>query len=606
MYILLTISIILLLTACGFFIRARRTFRAAGVPFNTAVLAVPEWEHKRMEMALGIFQNTLEGLVVFTQDMRIVEVNPAVERISGRNASSLLGEKLHGLFHAYSDFSLHVELENTLADKDVWEGEAQVENTDGHDLPVWLRIARLPHDEGGHKYFIASFHDISVLKRREEQIRYMAMHDPLTGLPNRNFLQRHLDSIFSSQQAREHMAIIYFDLDGFKQINDTLGHDAGDKVLRLVGERVSQRLRSHDIVVRVGGDEFVIVCQRVTGESQAVEVVHRLLDALSAPFVVQGTECTVGASIGIAAPPEGGRSVEELLKNADVAMYAAKKSGKNNFCFFNKNMLEKNTHALQIEQRFHQALTDKDFSIHFQPVMALSGHSAVGVEALVRWNDNAPNLPPPRVIVRMAEESGRIFELTQIVIEKALAGFAQLQKEQSDLFLALNVSPSLLRSNQLPELLDNALRGVGVAPHSIVLEIPEHAFEDVHSKLHDEVRVLTKRGYRVAVDNFGSVYHSFSYLKHMPVAFLKVDGMYIRDMLRNQETADLVKGVRDMGDWINSIVVAGGVETGEQGDCIRSLGYECGQGYFYCSPAPVESTLKFLRAMNAATPNADA
>ncbi len=553
----------------------------------------------RLEMVFSVFQNTLEGLLVFDQHHSIVDANASVSRITGWNQDSLLKQPVDSVLRSQELRLIQSGVKKSLQNE-AWEGEAIARSKDGREFPIWLRVAAL---SGAFEqpYYIASFHDITESKDREEQIRHMALHDALTGLPNRNFLQHHLEQALSTPGGREHMAIIYFDLDGFKRVNDNLGHDAGDQVLRMVGERLLQKLRAHDVIVRMGGDEFVIVCQRIRGKEQAAEVAQRLLDGLREPFAVAGTECSIGASLGIAMPPEGGLTAEELLKNADMAMYAAKGMGKNCFCFFSDSLQAESQQRSSLESRLTAAVAGDNFEVYFQPIISFDGCTVLGVEALARWKSGDESAPSPRSFIRLAEETGLIMPLSEQIIRKAFEGFIPLLKEQANLYLALNISPALIRNDQLMTVLESSLSAHKLTPRCIVLEITESAFENQRGHLQEALRRFTDKGYRIAVDNFGSVYNSFSYLRNLPIAFLKVDGTYVREMSANPDSASLVKGVRGMGEWIGAIVVAEGVETDEQSERIRALGYEFGQGYLYCGPGNAQSTLEYLRAAKDAS-----
>ncbi len=556
----------------------------------------------RLEMVFSVFQNTLEGLLVFDQQHNIVDANASVSRITGWSQESLLKQPVDSILRSQELRLIRSGVKKNLQ-AEAWEGEAVAHAKDGREFPIWLRVAAL---SGAFEqpYYIASFHDITESKDREEQIRHMALHDALTGLPNRNFLQHHLEQALATPGGREHMAIIYFDLDGFKRINDNLGHDAGDQVLRMVGERLLQKLRAHDVIVRMGGDEFVIVCQRIRGKEQAAEVAQRLLDGLREPFAVAGTECSIGASLGIAMPPEGGLTAEELLKNADMAMYAAKGMGKNCFCFFSDSLQAESQQRSSLETRLTAAVAGDNFEVYFQPIVSFDGCTVLGVEALARWKSGDENAPSPRSFIRLAEETGLIMPLSEQIIRKAFEGFVPLLKEQGDLYLALNISPALTRNDQLMTVLESALASHNLTPSCIVLEITESAFESPRGHLQEALLRYTDKGYRIAVDNFGSVYSSFAYLRNLPIAFLKVDGTYVREMGANPDSASLVKGVRGMGEWIGAIVVAEGVETDEQSERVRSLGYEFGQGYLYCGPCDAQSTLEYLRSAKAPSPAA--
>jgi diguanylate cyclase (GGDEF)-like protein len=440
---------------------------------------------------------------------------------------------------------------------------------------------------------------LEVDERRKTQVRLdrLAYYDLLTGLPNRFSFSEMLKAAIASAQRRGYkVAVLFIDLDRFKTINDSLGHDAGDKLIVLVAERLQKCLREEDTINRFGGDEFVAVLPGIDDVASIDHVCDRMLRSMHDPFDIGVTEVYSSVSIGVALYPSDDSTCDGLLKDADVAMYHAKELGGNNYQFYNTEFTSHVQGRLSLETRLRQALKRDEFILHYQPIFNLSNQSPVGVEALVRWQDPARGMVPPDSFIPFAEETGLIVALGEWVLEHACQQM-RLWDEQglTGLHLAVNVSSRQFEDDRLLATVARALRNSGLEAGRLELEITERMFLKLTDKVADVFDKLKAQGVQISIDDFGTGYSSLSYLKKLPIDSLKIDRSFVRDIPEDKDDAEIASTIITMARGLGLGVIAEGIETREQLEFLKALGCDRGQGYYMVRPQPAEQISSWLQ-----------
>ncbi len=440
--------------------------------------------------------------------------------------------------------------------------------------------------------------DISREKTHMEELIRLASYDELTGLPSRKYFGDIVDQAISrAKRNKQQHAILFLDLDRFKNINDSLGHSTGDLLLKLVASRLSEVIRSNDSVARLGGDEFTVLLDNISGSHKAAEIATRIIEVLSKPFNLLGHKVIISPSIGIVIFPIHGTSHEELLKKADTAMYHSKNSGGNDFWFFTDKMNEDVQRRLKLEESLHQALINDEFTLHYQPKFDVCTHTIAGMEALVRWNKNGEGLILPGEFIPTAEETGLILPLGNTITSKVIQQTKQWTER--NLFndtVAINISPQQFRQPNFLENIQIALEEANLSPEYIEIEITEAA---VMENLSDAIVTMKKIkgcGIKLAMDDFGTGYSSLSYLSKFPIDVLKIDRSFINDMLLTETNRNIVKTIIDLAHILNLKVVAEGVEKDSQANILQEMGCDFIQGFLYSKPLEVNELEELLKA----------
>jgi diguanylate cyclase (GGDEF)-like protein/PAS domain S-box-containing protein len=457
-------------------------------------------------------------------------------------------------------------------------------------------------EEGRFRGYRGIGRDITEQRRAEERIRYLAHHDGLTGLPNRMRLQDRIgQAIAVAHRQRRGLAVLFVDLDRFKNVNDSLGHHVGDELLRAVAARLGACVRETDTVSRIGGDEFVVLLTDLAHGEDARLVAQKILDSLSQPFLLGAHELEVTPSIGIAVYPNDGEDVETLLRNADAAMYRAKELGRDNYQFYTPEMNVRTHERLALERDLRHALERGELLLHYQPQVDVRTGAIVGFEALARWRHPERGLVPPSEFIRTAEETGLINPIGEFVLREACrqarawhaAGYPELQ-------VSVNCSAHQFRREGMVEAVRRLLAEVGLPPECLALEITESVMIDQPEQVIEWFRELRGMGLEFSLDDFGTGYASLSSLKRLPVRRLKIDRGFVQDIGEDPDDAAIVSAIIAMAHTLGMEVIAEGVETAEQLACLRSLGCDRAQGYYFSRPLPAEEFLELLREWDPA------
>jgi len=433
--------------------------------------------------------------------------------------------------------------------------------------------------------------------RADERIEYLASHDSLTGLPNRDMFNRLLHSAMADAWRRQlQFALLFIDLDRFKIINDSLGHEAGDTLLAEIASRLRQNLGSGDIVARLGGDEFVVILEHSAERDDIEGIARKLLAAVSQPVQLSGYECHATASIGIATFPEHGSDVHTLTKNADMAMYLAKEDGKNNFRFFTKAVKMQSIERLTLENCLRQALARNEFSLHYQPKVDLGTGQITGVEALLRWTHVEHGMLPPGQFIPLAEETGLIVPIGRWVLREACAQNMAWQRcGLRPVSMAVNLSPRQFSDENLLQDIDEALAASGMLPVLLQLEVTESMMKRDVARAIRVLDAIQSRGIRIAIDDFGTGYSSMSLMKQFPIDTIKIDRSFVRDLPDDTEDQAIAQAIISMGRALGMTIVAEGVETVEQETFLRAHGCDEMQGFLFSRPLPPEGLADLLR-----------
>lgn len=561
--------------------------------------------HQRAEEATrlaAIAFETHEAILITDVNANIIRVNQAFQDITGYSAQEVLGNNPRILSSGHQDKAFYTDMWQQLLSNGTWSGEIWDKRKNGQIYPKWLTITAVKSNTGQTSEYVAIFNDITARKQAEEEIRNLAFYDALTQLPNRRLLMDRLRSALSiSARSNHYGALLFLDMDRFKVLNDTLGHDYGDLLLVEVAARIQTCVRDIDTVARLGGDEFVILLEEVDehaeNASQKVALIaEKIRASLTLPYQLKGNEQHSSPSIGVSLYRGTEESADALLKHADMAMYQAKDSGRNTVRFFDPAMqLAVETRAA-IEADLRHAVPDQQLHLHYQ-IQVDSEHRPIGAEALVRWIHPNRGIVPPAQFIPIAEESSLILDIGDWVLDTAcrqLALWAE-DKQTSGLTLAVNVSAQQFKQNDFVENIATALRVYNVAASRLKLELTESVVlndvTDVVAKMH----ALKALGVQLSLDDFGTGYSSLSYLKQLPLDQLKIDQSFVRDIATDPSNAVMVQAIIDMGHNFRLNVIAEGVETEAQLAFLKEHGCMAYQGYFFGKPEPIEQFEALLK-----------
>lgn len=453
------------------------------------------------------------------------------------------------------------------------------------------RINHLPQ----YNQVVAIIRDITEQYQSAEVIRHQAYFDTLTSLPNRFLaLERLSQMLIEAERNNQQAAVFFLDIDDFKKVNDTLGHEVGDKLLIKAAARLQKVLRKEDTVGRLGGDEFIVLLRGLNAENSALAVAENLLNTFRDPFKIDGRELILTTSIGIAMYPENGNSASDILRNADTAMYQAKALGRNTFSFFTTEMNLIMQRRLEIEEQMRGALERNEFEIHYQPQLDTKSKTVIGAEALLRWHNSVLGNITPDEFIPIAEHTGLIVPIGKYVIEQALSFLNTWQtSHQQNYTISVNLSPRQFRDKQFISFIKQALVTANVRPESLDLEITEGVLMRAQSYIQEALVEINNLGIKLAMDDFGTGYSSISYLRQYPFDELKIDRSFIQGIADNKADSDLVKATIAMSHSLGLTVVAEGVETEEQLKMLKALKCNFVQGYYYSKPLPAQQLLEF-------------
>ncbi|OHC60704.1 MAG: hypothetical protein A2040_00160 [Rhodocyclales bacterium GWA2_65_19] len=549
-------------------------------------------EQKRVEEALelaaSVFTTTREGILVTDARGVILTVNPAFTAITGYAPETVVGQTPRLLRSGRHDQDFYDKLWLGLNETGSWQGEIWNRRQNGEAYPQWTSISTILDATGQPKRRVAVISDVTEMRRKDEWIRHLAYHDALTGLPNRLLLEDRLSQAISvAHRTGGGVAVLFLDLDRFKLVNDSLGHRAGDDLLKRVTDRVNECVRGTDTVARQGGDEFVLILPGFAAIDDVAHVAEKIVVALGRGFDIGGQQVHVGASIGISVHPQDGDDPDALLRNADAAMYEAKAAGRGTFRFFDSHMNSRAIHRLQLEASLWRALAEHQFEVFYQPKMDLADGAIRGMEALIRWRDPQRGLVPPVEFIPLAEETGLISEIGDWVLDDACRQM-RLWVDQGLMSgpVAVNVSARQLGDPEFSGRVRATLERHGLESRWLQLEVTESVVMTEPERAIGILGALAGQGITIAIDDFGTGYSSFSYLKRLPIHLLKIDRSFVDDIGTSREDESIVVAIITVAKSLGLQVVAEGVETAAQAKFLADQGCDFGQGYLYSRPVP--------------------
>jgi len=539
-----------------------------------------------LRRAAAVFETATEAIVISDPFGNIIDVNSAFSSITGHNRDDVIGEKAEILDAGRHDFEFFQGVAAEVEQSGKWEGEIWIRHKNGSPIPAWASIGRTLGRESSTEQIVAVFNDMTERKDAEEVIARQATVDLLTGIPNRAlFIDRLSQETLRSEQGGHGVALIFIDLDGFKKVNDTLGHAAGDEVLRISAARIKQSIRNIDTAARVGGDEFAVIVPKLHDPVDAEAVAKRILAEMAGPMNVNGQDIRTTASIGIAIFPADSEDDAGLLRDADIAMYRSKNNGGNSIEFFTAEMNARAMRRLQVESQLQHALAVGEFDLHYQPIVSLPEGRMVGVEVLLRWHNSELGSVSPAEFIPIAESTGIVVPIGAWVLETACRQVKEWQDAGwSDLRVAVNLSPREVDRGDAIESIANALDKSGLAPACLEIEVTERVLLDDVETAGASFRQIKDLGVRLCIDDFGTGYSSLSYLRNYPFDVLKIDRAFVYDATRHASGVSLLRAIIAMAESLELQVIAEGVESEAQFELLCELGCGFAQGHYFCAP----------------------
>lgn len=549
-----------------------------------------------LKLADIAFENTKDGVIVMNENACILRVNKSFTAMSGYSAQELLGLTPTALQVSDNDAWLSLLLSGK------WTGEtlSYRKNGEAYQERITFNAVKNTHNEV--IYYVGTFTDITEAKHSQLRLHELVNHDPLTSLPNRRLFNELLEHAIRRAERENHqIALLFVDLDRFKAINDSLGHQVGDKLLYEVSRRIKHSVRDSDVVARLGGDEFLVMMDMIKQPEDATIIAEKIIYALQVEFVIDDREIFIGASIGISIFPQDGSDVDSLIKASDIAMYQVKNRGKNNLCFYSEELSKNALERFTLESELRHALARQQFAVHYQPQISLLTGEIIGAEALLRWNHPILGSVSPAQFIPIAEETGLIVQIGEWVLRQAAnQAIAWIKNGYTMQWISVNVSGIQIMKSNFYDTVYGILIETDCNPSILELEITESTVMQNTEFVIDTFNKIKQLGVRVAIDDFGTGYSSLSNLKRLPLSKIKIDQSFVRGLPTDLNDAAITNTINAMARNLGFSVIAEGVETIEQADFLKNMGCEEAQGYLYGKPI---STIEFTKLLAAKTKN---
>jgi diguanylate cyclase (GGDEF)-like protein/PAS domain S-box-containing protein len=537
-------------------------------------------------LAATVFEAASEGIVIFDPDYTILTFNQAFSRVTGYQHEDLVGRKVTEVASS-RDARRHFQaIHQALEQTGSWQGELVETRKNGELYPQWLQLSAVRDSAGKVSHIVGFFADLSARRESEQRMRYLTHFDELTGLANRSlFTERLREANLRVRQGGRSLALLHINLDRFKLLNDSLGHEVADQLLKQVARRLSSAMPEADTIARLSGDEFAVLFDAYANLSSLARVTSRLLAKLRTPIAVGGHELVVSASVGISLLPDSAREIPALVSQANIAMQHAKHLGGNNFQFYTESLQASTLERLQLEIQLRRAIEDKQLDVFYQPKLCLATGRLDAVEALVRWRHPEMGMVPPGDFIGLAEEAGLIGSIGEFVLRESCRQACEWQRQGLDpIRVSVNLSVHQLRQGKLVSLVRQVLEETGLAPQWLELELTESQLLDSVEHIIATFHQLRELGVKLAIDDFGTGYSSLSYLKRFPVDYVKIDQAFIRGLGEGTEDAAITRAIIAMAHSLGLQVVAEGVENEAQLDFLKANGCDEVQGYLISRP----------------------
>jgi diguanylate cyclase (GGDEF)-like protein/PAS domain S-box-containing protein len=556
-------------------------------------------DEEELQLASTVFQASPEAIVITDADNKIVAVNPAFTHITQYEAYEVIGHDPKLLSSGEQGKEFYQAMWAAIQTFGSWQGEIVNRRKNGENYAEWLTINTVRNENNDVRQRIAIFSDITDKKRSEEIIWRQANYDILTGLPNRRlFHDRLVQELKREGREQVSLALMFIDLDHFKEVNDTLGHEAGDNLLTQASKRIAGCIRESDTLARLGGDEFTIILPGLADPKRLGTLADTIIQVLSRPFMIGETTAYVSASIGITLYPQDANNLSSLLKNADQAMYVAKGRGRNQYSYFTSSMQETAQTRLQLSNELRRALDGGQFEIYYQPIINLGTGLPAKAEALLRWHHPQQGPISPSVFIPLAEEIGLINDIGDWVFRQAALKAKQWctsgQRRLTEMQISVNKSPRQFITGDNNITLLSWLRALDIPPSCIVVEITEGLLMDDRAEVREKLLSFRDAGIQVSLDDFGTGYSAMSYLQRFDIDYIKIDQSFVRNMVTNPGDHAIAEAIIVMAHKLNIKVVAEGVETAEQRDMLVAAGCDFGQGFFFARPMPADDFDRYL------------
>lgn len=545
-------------------------------------------KEKSQRLVANIFDSAAEAFVVVERNGTVVRINPAFTEMTGYTEQDVVGTNALELRPEQQSAEFYRDLWTDLFTVGRWRGEMRSARKDGRPYVAWVSITALRDRAGTTDHYVGVISDVTGLRQAEEQVRFHANFDPLTELPNRRLFRDRLEqAILHQDRHGKHIALLFLDLDGFKFVNDSLGHDQGDELLKQIAALLRKAVRDSDTVARLGGDEFTVMLE-VNDADEAAVVAQKIITELSRPYDLDGHRIFVTASIGIAVFPEDARTAEDLIRHADAAMYHAKAKGKQNYQFYTEELNVRTMERLSLESDLRRAVEQEQFIVHYQPRVDARTLRMTGMEALVRWRHPERGLIQPGDFIGLAEETGMIMSIGEQVLRQACRQACTWRRAGYSLRIAVNLSARQFLDAYLVQRVEEVLIESGLSANDLELEITESAAMEYPEEAIVKLKQLADMGIHLAIDDFGTGHSSLNYLKRFPLHVLKIDRTFVRDIADDPDDASIVSATIGLAHELGLRVVAEGVEDEQQSRFLRQRGCDEFQGFLYGRPEPAD------------------
>jgi len=551
-------------------------------------------QNNKLAQAASVFENTEEAIIIADKDGKILSINSAFSKIYGYEPHEAEGKSLQFLHSKQQNKDFYKEMWQQLKENGLWRGKIINKTKNGELIPVWNTIKRILDDKGEVINYTAIQTDLREIESSQAKADYLAFHDPLTGLYNRiNFEEYLQHAISTAKRNNTLLALLFIDLDRFKVINDTLGHDIGDKVLIEVANKLKTILRESDFIARWGGDEFVIILENISSPSDTALVANNIIDALQEPIIINKHKLLTTASIGISLYPDNGDDIQTLIKHADSAMYLAKDEGKNNYKYYTHDLSKEIQKKLDIDMELHNALSNNEMYMVFQPQYSLKTSQIISAEALIRWENPKLGFVPPDLFIPIAEDSGAISKIGYFVFEESCKALCRFREAGLYLeYIAVNVSSIQFREAHLLDTFLAIVQRHGLEPSDIEIEITERFMMEQTTQNMQLLQKFRDKGFKISIDDFGTGYSSMAYLKDLPVDTIKIDKSFVDDIGEESSNNVIIEAIIALAKTLGYAIIAEGIETKEQENFLQDVRCDIGQGYLFSKPKKADELIK--------------